>query len=75
MLVGMNTALTIFNGWEVTQIGPGIGQEAVEGAGLECQRSWVGVHAAAFWGVVRVTARCASAGPLCEEMGVVAAVG
>ena len=60
---------------EVTQIGPGLGGEAVEGAETVCWRSGVGVHAAALWGVVSVIALCAGAGPLWGEMGVVSALG
>ena len=66
--------LTIFQWW-VTQIGPGFGEDAVGEAGMLCQRSGVGVHAAAFSGVVSVTAFCAGAGWLCGVMGVVAALG
>ena len=57
----------------VTQIGPGVGEEAVEGAGTVFWRAGVGVHAAALWGVVSVSALCP--GRLCGEMGVALALG
>jgi len=47
----------------------------MEEAGPECQRSGVGVHAAAFSGVASVTAFCEGAGSLCGEAGVVSALG
>ena len=47
----------------------------MEGAGLVCWRFEVGVHAAAFWGVVLVIALGAGAGRLRGEMGVVSALG
>ena len=59
----------------VTQIESGRGGEAVEEAGTVGQRSGVGVHAAALWGVVWAVALGAGAGPLCGEMGVVSALG
>ena len=59
----------------VTQIEPGPGEEAVEGVGTVCQRSGVGVHAAAFWGMASVIALCGGAGSLRGEMGVVSVLG
>jgi hypothetical protein len=58
----------------ITQIEPGLGEEAVDGAGTVCERSGAGVHAAAFCDVVPVSALCAGTGPLCGEMGVVSAL-